>query len=242
MFRIPGDPDIEAGAELPVARQIATGSAAPAVGEEVLSAAVELPWDDWLGAGATERIRDGSLGVVRHAYPATAARDMRAAATPAGMLQGDAADRERLGAVALAVAAAHARPARMPTAAGAEPHAWWLAEERALVWMPWSDAGESPYGLELLSSGQADAVTVTAPDAVWTVFRTELPQRGARGRWGELPDRFREAVRRRAGARAGALERGAHWRREGDTIVVRWRDDGRVRSASIAVNRPDPRG
>jgi hypothetical protein len=214
------------------------GSAAAATGEELLSAAVDLPWDDWLGHGAADRVRDGSLGLVRHAYPASAARDMRAAATAAGMLHGDAADRERLGAVALAVAAAHARPARMPHAEGEEPSAWWVASDRALVWMPWLDSG-APYGLELLETGQADAVTVTAPDAIWTVYRTDLPRRGAKGRWDELPGRFREAVAARAGCALDVLERGGRWWRSGDAIVVRWREGERLRTASIAVNRPD---
>jgi len=210
------------------------GSALP--GEALLSLAVDLPWDDWLGAGAGEQVRDGSLALVRHAYPATAARDMAQASTTEGMLRGDPADRERLGAVALRVAAAHHRPARMPHAPGEEPFAWWVAEERALVWMPWE--GAAPVGLELLQSGQADAVVVTAPDACWTVFRSGLPRRGARGGWAELPERFRTAITERAGAgAAGALEL-ARWRREGDVITVRWRDGERLRSASVSVNRP----
>ena len=216
------------------------GSADPGAGEEVLSAAVELPWDDYLGPGAAERVRDGSLGLVRHAYPATAARDMRAATTPAGLLQGDAAARERLGAVALAIAAARHRPARMPHAPGEEPFAWWVAEERSLVWMPWSDASAPAYGLELLDTGQADAVVVAAPDACWTVFRTGLPRRGARGGWAELPEPFRQALARRSGASAPALAT-ARWRREADTVTVSWRQEGRVRTARLAVNRPDPR-
>jgi hypothetical protein len=231
-FRLP-DPDEEPAA--PVAAR--HGSALP--GEALLSAAVELPWDDWLGAGAGEQVRDGSLGLVRHAYPATAARDMGQAATTAGMLSGDPAARERLGAVAVRVAAAHHRPARMPHRPGEEPFAWWVAEERALVWMPWE--GEVPYGLDLLESGQADAVVVTAPDACWTVFRTGLPRRGARGGWAELPERFRTAIAERAGAAATALER-ARWRREGDVITVRWREDERLRSASVSVNRPPTAG
>jgi hypothetical protein len=223
------EPDEEPAA--PIAAR--HGSALPA--EALLSAAVELPWDDWLGVGAGDRVRDGSLGLVRHAYPATAARDMGAASTAAGMLRGDAAARERLGAVALRVAAAHHRPARMPHAPGEEPSAWWVAEERALVWMPWED--EAPCGLELLESGQADAVVVTAADACWTVFRTGLPRRGARGAWAELPERFRTAIAARAGAGPAALQR-ARWRREGDVITVRWRQGERLRSASVSVNRP----
>jgi hypothetical protein len=114
-----------------------------------------------------------------------------------------------------------------------------VAEERALVWMPWE--GEVPYGLDLLESGQADAVVVTAPDACWTVFRTGLPRRGARGGWAELPERFRTAIAERAGAAATALER-ARWRREGDVITVRWREGERLRSASVSVNRPPTAG
>jgi hypothetical protein len=231
-FRLP-DADEEPAA--PVAAR--HGSALPA--EALLSAAVELPWDDWLGPGASDQVRDGSLGLVRHAYPATAARDMGQAATTTGMLSGDPAARERLGAVALRVAAAHHRPARMPHQPGEEPFAWWVAEERALVWMPWE--GEAPYGLELLATGQADAVVVTAPDACWTVFRTGLPRRGAHGRWDELPERFRSAIADRAGADPGTLER-ARWRREGDVITVRWRERERLRSASLSVNRPPTGG
>jgi hypothetical protein len=233
-FRLP-EPEEEPAAPAPARH----GSAAPA--EALLSAAVELPWDDWLGAGAGDRVRDGSLGLVRHAYPATAARDMGGAATAAGMLRGDAAARERLGAVALRVAAAHHRPARMPHQPGEEPFAWWLAEDRALVWMPWEGAGQAPYGLDLLESGQADAVVVTAADACWTVFRTGLPRRGARGGWADLPERFRSAITERAGAEAAALER-ARWRREGDVITVRWREGERLRSAAVSVNRPAPPG
>jgi hypothetical protein len=213
------------------------GSALPA--EAVLSAAVDLPWDDWLGPGAGDQVRDGSLGLVRHAYPATAARDMGAASTTEGLLRGDPADRERLGAVALRVAAAHHRPARMPHQPGEEPFAWWVAEERALVWMPWE--GEAPYGLELLDTRQADAVVVTAPDACWTVFRTGLPRRGARGRWAELPERFRTAIAARAGAEPADLER-ARWRRDADVIEVRWREGERMRTASVSVNRPATAG
>jgi hypothetical protein len=205
--------------------------------EALLSAAVELPWDDWLGAGAGDRVRDGSLGLVRHAYPATAARDMGHAGTAAGMLHGDAATRERLGAVALRVAAARHRPARMPHGPDEEPSAWWLAEDRALVWMPWDDARQAPYGLELLESGQADAVVVTAPDACWTVFRTGLPRRGAHGGWAELPERFRTAIAGRAAAEPASLER-ARWQRDGDVITVRWREGERLRTASVSVNRP----
>jgi hypothetical protein len=105
--------------------------------------------------------------------------------------------------------------------------------------MPWE--GEAPYGLELLESGQADAVVVTAPDACWTVFRTGLPRRGARGRWGDLPERFRSAIAERSGADPGILER-ARWRREGDVITVRWREGERLRSASVSVNRPPTGG
>ena len=213
------------------------GSAAEAAGEEILSIAVDLPWDDWLGVGAIDRVRDGSLGVVRHAWPATAARDMRAAATAGGMLAGDDADKERLGALALAVAAAHQRPVRMPHAPGDEPHAWWIVAERTLVWMPWIDASSEPVGLELLESGEADAVTVTAPDACWTVFRTDVPRRGAGGRWPELPARFRDALIERAGLDAALLDRNGRWRREGDAIVVRWREGSTLRTASVEVAR-----
>ncbi|HET9052036.1 MAG TPA: hypothetical protein VFO60_10050, partial [Candidatus Dormibacteraeota bacterium] len=131
MIHVPGDGELDDRPE--AARH---GSAVAGAGEELLSLAVDLPWDDWLGAGASDRVRDGSLGVVRHAWPATAARDMRSAGTGAGMLEGDAAARERLGAVALGVAAARHRPARMPHAEGTEPHAWWIDVERTLVWMP----------------------------------------------------------------------------------------------------------
>jgi len=227
-FRLPDPADEPAP---PVAARHGSALAA----EALLSAAVELPWDDWLGPGAGDRVRDGSLGLVRHAYPATAARDMGQAATAAGMLRGDPAARERLGAVALTVAAAHHRPARMPHQPGEEPFAWWVAEDRALVWMPWE--GEAPYGLELLESGQADAVVVTASDACWTVFRTGLPRRGARGGWAELPERFRTAITERAATDPPALER-ARWRREGDVITVRWREGERLRTASVSVNRP----
>lgn len=239
MLRRPLDPasaDDPGSAAPPPARH---GSADPGAGEELLSAAVELPWDDYLGAGAADRVRDGSLGLVRHAYPATAARDMRSAATPGGLLRGDAALRERLGAVALAIAAARHRPARMPHEPSEEPFAWWVAEERSLVWMPWTDASASAYGLELLDTGQADAVVVAAPDACWTVFQSGLPPRGARGRWDDLPGRFRDAVAARSGAPAAALGT-ARWRREADTITVSWRHEGRVRTARIAVNRPQP--
>lgn len=212
------------------------GSAAPGAGEEALSLAVDLPWDDWLGQGASDRVRDGSLGVVRHAWPATAARDMRSAATVGGQLTGDAADRERLGAIALGVAAAHQQPARMPHAPGAEPYAWWIEAERTLVWMPWVDV-DAPYGLELLESGQADAVTVTAPDACWTVFTTDLPRRGARGVFAELPERFRSALVERTGADPAVLAARGRWRREGDSLVVRWREGERIRSATVALNR-----
>lgn len=219
------------------ARPARVGSAAEAVGEEILSIAVDLPWDEWLGAGAVDRVRDGSLGVVRHAWPATAARDMRAAATGAGMLAGGDTDKERLGAVAVAVAAAHQRPVRIPHAPGQEPHAWWVAAERTLVWMPWIDTSTEPIGLALLESGEADAVTVTAPDACWTVFRTGVPRRGARGRWDELPARFRDVLSERAGIDVSLLEAGGRWRREGDAIVVRWRDAEKLRSASVALSR-----
>lgn len=231
-LRLP-DPDDQPPA--PVAAR--HGSAVPAEG--LLSTAVDLPWDDWLGAGASDRVRDGSLGLVRHAYPATAARDMGRAATAAGMLRGDPAARERLGAVALRVAAVHHRPARMPHRPGEEPSAWWVAEERALVWMPWE--GETPYGLELLESGQADAVVVTAPDACWTVFVTGLPRRGSRGGWAQLPERFRTAIAERAAATPAALER-ARWRRDGDVITVRWREGERLCAASVAVNQPGSAG
>jgi hypothetical protein len=232
MIRIPGDDDHE-----PAPAPARHGSAAEGAGDEVLSIAVDLPWDDWLGRGAIDRVRDGSLGVVRHAWPATAARDMRAAATPAGMLAGDAADRERLGALALGVAAAHHRPARMPHAPGEEPHAWWIAQERTLVWMPWLDTPGDPIGLELLDGGEADAVTVAAPDACWTVFRTDRPRHGARGRWADLPARFRDALIERTGADPQLLKARGRWTREGDAIVVRWRDGSRVRSASVALGR-----
>ncbi|TMC47849.1 MAG: hypothetical protein E6J20_19225 [Chloroflexi bacterium] len=235
VLRLPDPDPAEGCGEPPPPRH---GSAAPGAGEELLSAAVELPWDDYLGAGAADRVRDGSLGLVRHAYPATAARDMRGAATPGGQLHGDAAARERLGAIALGVAAAHHRPARMPHGPGEEPFAWWVAEERSLVWMPWSDASVAAYGLELLDTGQAEAVVVAAPDACWTVFRTGLPRSGAGGGWADLPDRFRDAVAARSGAPGDALAT-ARWRREADTITVSWRQDGRVRHARLAVNRPD---
>src|SRR5437660_1289410 len=114
MLRRPLDPEFEDGSGSPAPASVRHGSAAPGAGEELLSAAVELPWDDYLGEGASDRVRDGSLGLVRHAYPATAARDMRTAATSGGLLQGDAALRERLGAVALSIAAVRHRPARMP--------------------------------------------------------------------------------------------------------------------------------
>ena len=234
MLRLPGPADEPEEPSTPAARH---GSAAEAVGEEILSAAIDLPWDHWLGEGAADMVRDGSLGLVRHAYPATAARDMRAASTGHGTLQGDAADHERLGAVALRIAATHHRPARMPHAPGSEPHAWWVAEERALVWMPWEDAGE-PYGLDLLRSGQADAVVVTAPDACWTVYRTGLPSRGERGTVATLPARLREALVAQPGVDAQALDRSGRWQRRGDTVLVQWRQDDRVRSASVAVNRP----
>lgn len=213
------------------------GSAAPAAGEEVLALSVDLPWDDWLGAGASDRVRDGSLGVVRHSWPATAARDMRGASTPAGMLAGDAAARERLSAVALGVAAARHRPARMPHPAGSEPYAWWIDAERTLVWMPWTDGGEPPYGLELLESGDASAVIVAAPDACWTVFTTDLPRRDAAGRFRDLPERFRSALQRGTGADLALLEARGRWRRDGDTLTLRWRDGASLRSASIALNR-----
>jgi hypothetical protein len=234
MIHVPGNEPDES--QPPAAARV--GSAAAGAGEELLSPAVDLPWDDYLGTGAADRIRDGSLGLVRHAYPATAARDMRRASTHTGMLAGDAADRERLGAVALAIAAAHHRPARMPHGEGEEPYAWWVAEERTLVWMPWTDTGIAPYGLELLASGQADAVSVSAPDACWTVFRTGLPAQGARGRWAMLPERFQQALRDRAGVEAAVLEATGRWRRAGDVITVQWRAGQRVRTASIAVNRP----
>jgi hypothetical protein len=162
---------------------------------------------------------------------------MRAAATPGGLLAGDDADKERLGAIAVAVAAAHQRPARMPHAPGEEPHAWWVAAERTLVWMPWIDAGDGPIGLELLASGEADAVTVTAPDACWTVFRTDVPPRGARGRWPELPRRFRDAVAERTGADPVLLEASGRWSREGDAIVVHWRDGSALRTAAVELPR-----
>ncbi|MFN2452456.1 MAG: hypothetical protein ABR541_08900 [Candidatus Dormibacteria bacterium] len=211
------------------------GSAAEAVGAEVLSAAVDIPWDDYLGAGARERVRDGSLGLVRHAYPAAAARDLLAAAGDDGRLHGDAGLRERVGAVAVGVAAAHHRPARMPHLPGEEPHAWWVAEERTLYWLPWAASTPPPYGLELIDTGQADAIVVLAPDAVWTVFQTGLPRRGARGDWEALPQRFRGGLAGRIPAEARG---GVRWRREADTLSVRWREDGRVRSASITLNRP----
>ena len=236
MIHVPGSgPD-----ESPPPGGARVGSAAAGAGEELLSPAVDLPWDDYLGAGATDRIRDGSLGLVRHAYPATAARDMRRSSTHGGMLAGGAADRERLGAVALAIAAAHHRPARMPHGEGEEPYAWWIAEERTLVWMPWTDTGMPPYGLELLMSGQADAVSVSAPDACWTVFRTGVPAQGARGRWPALPERFQQALVERAGVDAAVLEATGRWRRSGDVITVQWRAGQRVRTASIAVNRAAP--
>ncbi|GAC1344418.1 MAG: hypothetical protein NVSMB29_18000 [Candidatus Dormibacteria bacterium] len=213
----------------------AHGSAAEAVGHEILSRAVDLPWDDYLGAGALERVRDGSLGVVRHAYPAGAARDLRSAATDDGRLSGDAALRERVAAVALGVAAAHRRPARMPHPAGEEPHAWWVAEERTLYWLPWAGGVPDPYGLELIESGQADAVVVLAPDAVWTVFLTGLPRRGERGDWATLPERFRIGLATRI---PEPLRVGVRWRREADTLGIRWREGGRIRTATIGVNRP----
>ena len=168
------------------------GSAAEAAGEEILSAAVDVPWDDYLGPGAADRVRDGSLGLVRHAYPATAARDLRAAGLPDGRLSGDDATRERLAAIAIGVAALRHRPARLPHPPSREPYAWWVAEERTLLWMPWDDV-EPAYGLRLIDSGDADAVTVLAPDACWTVFRTGLPPRGAAGGWGDLGERLRTA-------------------------------------------------
>ncbi len=232
VLHIPGADEAEPPP--PTARH---GSSAAAAGEAVLSLAVDLPWDDWLGAGASDRVRDGSLGVVRHGWPATAARDMRAAATPAGLLAGDPADRERLGAIALAVAAAHHRPVRMPHAPGTEPHAWWIEAERSLVWMPWVDAGEPPYGLSLLDRGEADAVTVTAPDACWTVFRTDVPRQGARGGFATLPERFRTALAEATGVPPEVLEEHGRWRREGDDLVLRWRLDGRVRTATVALRR-----
>jgi len=211
------------------------GSAAQAVGQEVVSAAVDIPWDEYLGEGAGDRIRDGSLGLVRHAYPAAAARDLRQAASEDGLLDGDAALRERIGAVAVGIAAAHHRPARMPGESGAEPSAWWVAEERTLFWLPWRDPDRTPYGLQLLDSMQADAVVVLAPDAVWTVFRTDLPRRGARGDWSDLPERFHRGLARVLSEDARPTVR---WRREGDSVVVRWKDHGALRSAVVAVNRP----
>ena len=235
MLHLPGNPDSEP-TTAPARRH---GSGAGEVGGELLSAAVDLPWDDWLGVGAGDRVRDGSLGLVRHAWPATAAQDMGAASTDGGMLQGDAADRERLGALAVAVAGAHDRPARMPHAPGQEPYAWWLPAERTLVWMPWRDETDPPYGLALLDSGEADAVTVAAPDAVWTVFRTGLPRTGSRGDLTSLPERFRAALEARADVADPGVATTVRWRRDGDTVTVRWRAAERVRTLSVVINTLD---
>ena len=210
----------------------AHGSAAAGTGEELLSAAVDLPWDDWLGEGASDRVRDGSLGLIRHAYPATAARDLRAAATGAGLLHGNAATRERLAAVALGIAAAHHRPARLPHRPDREPHAWWIAEERTLVWMPWA-GGDPAYGFELLRENQAEAVTVIAPDACWTVFRSGLPERGARGGWDSLPPRLRTAVAPRLPAGGEASLR---WHRSADAVHLSWSDGEHRRRLRIDLH------
>lgn len=209
------------------------GSAAEVPGEEIVSAAIDLPWDDYLGRGARDRIIDGSLGLIRHAHPPTAARDLREAATEAGMLGGDAAVRERLSAIGLAVAALHGRPARMPHSPGDEPTAWWLGEERRLIWMP-IQSGQPPYGLELVNRGDADSVTVVAPDACWTVFVTGIPADGASGRWDDLPARCRRALERRI---PGIARPSVRWHRRSDAVHVRWRSDRGQERLRIAVNR-----
>ena len=172
--------------------------------------------------------------MVRHAYPATAARDLRAAARPDGRLTGDDATRERIAAVALGIASAHHRPMRMPHPPSREPYAWWIAEERTLVWIPWDDV-EPPYGLSLIDAGEATAVTVVAPDACWTVFPSGLPRRGASGGWDDLSERLRAALERRVGVEHRG---GLRWRRRGDAVDVVWRVDGAVRRVRIDVNRP----
>ncbi len=209
------------------------GSADESAADRTVAAAVDIPWDTYLGDGAAGRVRDGSLALVRHAYPATAATDMRAASTSTGQLLGDAAVHERVAAIGLSVAAAHHRPARMPHRPGDEPHAWWIPEERTLVWMPWGDIDEPPYGLGLLDNGEADSVVILAPDAVWTVYVSGIPRIGTRGGWDDLPERIRVAI----GARVEGDLRSALWRRDGDSVVVRWKHDGRLRTATIEVNR-----
>ena len=210
------------------------GSAADATGDEVLGLGVDIPWDTYLGPGAAAAVADGWLSTVRHAYPATAARDLRAAGMVTGLLGGDAATHERIAAVGLRIAALRHRPARMPHRPGDEPHAWWIAEERTLVWLPWSDIDEAPYGLALLESDEADAVVVLAPEASWTLFRSGWPRRGDRGGWRDLSERLRQALAPRVGdAQAAVL-----WRRQDDTVTASWRAaDGAVRTASITVNR-----
>jgi hypothetical protein len=220
-------------ADDPAPAPVLHGSAAEAVGEELLSAAVDVPWDDYLGPGAADRVRDGSLGLVRHAYPPGAARDLRAASTDDGRLTGDDATRERLAAVAIGIAAAHHRPARLPHPPSREPYAWWIVEERTLVWMPWDDV-EPPYGLRLLDAGEADAVSVLAPDACWTVFPSGLPAEGAAGGWAELPPRLRPALETQV---AVADRAGLRWRRRGDAVLVSWRAGAAPRRLRIDVNR-----
>lgn len=213
--------------------EAAHGSAADAVGGELVSPVVDIPWDHYLGNGAGRRIADGSLSLVRHAYPATAARAMRQASSVTGHLVGDQATHERLAAVGVALAARHHRPARMPHRPGEEPHAWWIAEEQTLVWLPWADIDEQPYGLALLDSGEADSVVVLAPDAAWTVFRSGIPRDGAHGGWAELAPRLRAAIIDRLGHELPQ----SRWRRRGDTVTVSWKQDAAVRSIAVAVNR-----
>ena len=216
------------------------GSAAPAVGDEPLSIAVDIPWDSYLGAGARDRLADGSLRAQRDAYPAAAAADVLDCATVTGQLLGDAGAHERLAAIAVGVASARHRPVRLPHRPGDEPHAWWIAEEKTLVWLAWADIDEEPYGMGLLASGEADAVVVLAPDAIWTIFDGGIPACGSAGRWQALPTRLRNAL---VGRGLGDGERASlQWDRPlgSDHVTLRWRDaSGDPRQAVIEVNRQD---
>ncbi len=212
------------------------GSALPA--EALLSAAVDLPWDDWLGPGAGDRVRDGSLGLVRHAYPATAGRRHGGGVDHRGDAPGDA---RRPGA---------ARRGRAPGRRGAPPSRRGCRTNPGRSRSPggsprrrrWSGCrGRARHRTGSSSSRPARPTPSSSPPPT-PAGRCSAPgfPAGARGDAG--PTSPSASAPRSPVAPAPtprALER-ARWQRAGDVIAVRWREGEKLRSATVSVNRPPP--